>query len=242
MVKTAFLDEELKQAYRLSSANSINITRLIPQTVYYFESYRHLQLLKKHDKMVVVVPSGNFGNLTAGLLSKRLGLPIQHFIAATNANDIVPQYLQSGKFIPRPSVATMSNAMDVGNPSNFGRMLELYENSFPEMQNHITGYAFTDEETSKTMKQVYDETNYVADPHGAVGLAAWREYKKTHPDATGVILETAHPLKFVDAVKAVLGFSPPMPQGLHELMQKKKSATLIENSYSELKAFLMERL
>lgn len=239
MVKTAFLDDDLKKLYRLSSANSINITRLIPQTVYYFESYRQLMLMDLHKEVVIVVPSGNFGNLTAGLLSKKLGLPVDHFVAATNANDVVPEYLKSGDFKPRPSIATISNAMDVGNPSNFGRMLELFDGSLHEMRSWISGYAFTDEETRQMMKKTYARSNYVADPHGAVGLAAWEHYSKQHPNSTGVILETAHPLKFIDAVKEVLGFIPPIPPALQALIAKEKSATLISNSYLELKEWLV---
>lgn len=241
MVKTAFLDDDLKKIYRLSSANSINITRLVPQTVYYFEAYRQLLKMNKADEVVIVVPSGNFGNLTAGLLSKKLGLPVHHFIAATNANDVVPEYLKSGKYEPRPSVATISNAMDVGNPSNFGRMQELFGGSLDEMRSWITGYAFSDGETREVMKHVYERSGYVADPHGAVGIAAWMSYRKDHPSATGVILETAHPLKFVDAVQSVLGFTPPMPPALEKLISREKSATLISNSYDELKQVLIER-
>lgn len=239
MVKTAFLDSDLKAHYRLSSANSINITRLIPQAVYYFDAYRQLKLMHREKEMVVVVPSGNFGNLTAGLLAKHIGLPVAHFIAATNANDVVPQYLKNGNFLPRPSVATISNAMDVGNPSNFGRMLELYGDSFEAMKSSISGYAFSDEETRAMMKKVYEQSNYVADPHGAVGIAAWDAYRKEHATATGVILETAHPLKFDDAVKSALGFTPQMPETLKQLMLKKKSSTIIENSYDLLKKELL---
>ena len=242
LVKNAFLDKDLTVAYRLSSANSINITRLVPQSVYYFEAYKQLMNLGISVRDVVfVIPSGNFGNLTAGLLAKNLGLNISHFVAATNVNDIVPQYLKSGKFNPRASIATISNAMDVGNPSNFGRMLELFEGSHEGMTKMITGFAYTDDETRKAMKSVYDQSNYVADPHGAVGLAAWKDFRSEHKNAVGVILETAHPLKFVDAVQDVLGFTPPMPPALQQLISKQKISTVMDLNYESLKEYLFSR-
>ena len=243
MVKTAFLDPELSKSYRLSSANSINITRLVPQAVYYFDAYRQLiNLGKSVNEVVFVVPSGNFGNLTAGLLAMKLGLPVSHFVAATNVNDSVPQYLNTGEFHPRSSVATISNAMDVGNPSNFGRMLDLFSSSHAEMKNQISGYAYTDDQTRAVMKSVYEKSSYVADPHGAVGLAAWSDFRSEHPNATGVILETAHPLKFVDSVEKVLGFSPDMPAALSKLMTKEKKSTVMNPEFRDLKSYLAARL
>lgn len=235
LVKQAFLDKDLDQYYRLASANSINIARLIPQTVYYFEAFKKMT---KKDKVVFVVPSGNFGNLTAGLISRKMGLPIDHFVAATNANDIVPQYLEKGEYTPRSSQATISNAMDVGNPSNFPRMSELYNNSWMDLKSAISGFSFTDEQTKAAMRDVYKSNTYILDPHGAVGYLGWEEYSKEHPDATGIILETAHPAKFLDSVEAVLQKKIEVPSALENLRSKKKVAGLIPSDYEEFKSYL----
>lgn len=235
LVKQAFLDKDLDQYYRLASANSINIARLIPQTVYYFEAFKKMT---KKDKVVFVVPSGNFGNLTAGLISRKMGLPIDHFVAATNANDIVPQYLEKGEYTPRSSQATISNAMDVGNPSNFPRMSELYNNSWMDLKSAISGFSFTDEQTKAAMRDVYKANTYILDPHGAVGYLGWEEYSKEHPDATGIILETAHPAKFLDSVEAVLQKKIEVPPALENLRSKKKVAGLISSDYEEFKSYL----
>ncbi len=197
LVKRAFSDAELRRMVALSSANSINISRLIPQTFYYFETFRQIELSQKTQaKVVYSVPSGNFGNLTAGLFAKQMGLGISHFIAATNANDVVPKYLADGQFTPKPSVKTLSNAMDVGNPSNIWRVFDLYCSTWNIVKNEVSGWAISDEETLETIRGVRENFDYRLDPHGAVGYAALKRYQKEHPEAVGVVLETAHPDKF----------------------------------------------
>lgn len=200
MVKSAFLDEETAKASHLTSANSINITRLIPQMLYYFESARQLE-----TPPVFVIPSGNFGNLTASLIAMQMGLPVKHLVAATNVNDVVPQYLNTSEYVPRPSVATLSNAMDVGAPSNFARMQELFGNDWQAMVKKISGFAYGDDQTRAAMREVYQKYSYVIDPHGAVGYLAAEAWLSDHPDDTTVILETAHPSKFPETVAEELG-------------------------------------
>jgi len=195
MVKQSFLDNELNNYYRLSSANSINIARLIPQSFYYVDAYR--QLKDKSAPFYFSVPSGNFGNLTAGLIAKKMGLPVSGFIAATNENDTIPNYLKSGSYTAQETVATISNAMDVGNPSNFARMNDFYK-SHLAMSEDITGYKYSDEETRKMMVDVYQNKKYVLDPHGAVGLLGWKEFSEGKNNIQGIVLETAHPTKFID--------------------------------------------
>jgi len=237
LVKTAFLDKELSSAYRLTSANSINISRLIPQSVYYFSSFASCP--DENPNKVFVVPSGNFGNLTAGLIASRMGLPVEHFVAATNVNDTVPEYLGGRGFHPKKSVATISNAMDVGNPSNFGRMLDLYKHSLEEMESEISAYVITDDATRAEMKVIYDKYGYIADPHGAVGIAAWEHYRLDHPDATGIILETAHPAKFLDTVESALNIKIDLPPALETLKSKKKIATRLSSEFESLKEYLL---
>lgn len=238
LVKQAFLDQEIQGRHRLSSANSINIARLIPQSFYYFEACR--QVIPKHKQVVFTVPSGNFGNLTAGLLAKRMGLPIHHFIAATNANDVVPQYLHTGIYTPRPSVRTLSNAMDVGNPSNFTRMLNLYGSTWNTMQAEISGYAFGDEDTENAVREVYKNNHYLLDPHGAVGYLAWKAWHETHPGTYGVILETAHPAKFLEDMERVLGTNIPVPERLAALADKTKVAIPMGTDFEGFKGWLMQ--
>lgn len=235
LVKKAFLDSDLNKNYRLASANSINIARLIPQTLYYFEAYKKIPL---KEKVVFVIPSGNFGNLTAGLIARKMGLPIEHFVAATNLNDVVPQYLDKGDYIPRASQPTISNAMDVGNPSNFGRMSELYGNSWMEMKSAISGYSFSDDQTKEIMLEVYQKYSYILDPHGAVAFLGWLAYKKEHQGCQGILLETAHPAKFIDSVELVLNKKIEVPQALEKLRSKEKSAGLINAEYEEFKIYL----
>lgn len=249
MVKSAFLDKDLNKRIRLSSANSINIARLIPQSFYYFEAYK--QLKDKSRPLVFSIPSGNFGNLTAGLLAKRLGLPVDHFIAATNANDIVPQFLSSGEYSPKASVATISNAMDVGNPSNFYRMLALYMDkvapvkverfTWNNMKKDISGYAYSDSITRQAIQEIKTKFNYTMDPHGAVGYLALREYQKTHPNASGIILETAHPSKFIDEVESTLDIKVDIPLRLAKLADLPKEATLMNAEFDLLKPFLLDK-
>jgi len=235
LVKEAFLDRELKGKYTLTSANSINIARLIPQSFYYFYAWSRLS-----GNIVFSVPSGNFGNLTAGLMAKRMGLPVHRFIASTNMNDVVPEYLKKGIFSPGPSVKTMSNAMDVGNPSNFARMTDLYEYDVNKIREDISGYGFTDEETGQAMKDVYGQYKYILDPHGAVGYLGLMKYKKeVQNDITGVFLETAHPAKFVDLVEPVLNNQVEIPERLKALLHREKKSTVLSKDFQELKNYLL---
>lgn len=249
IVKQAFLDEELRDQIRLSSANSINISRLIPQAFYYFEAYK--QLGKSGDPVVFCIPSGNFGNLTAGLLAQRLGLPVHKFIAATNQNDVVPQYLSSGAYEPRPSVATLSNAMDVGKPSNFARMANLYgqvngldplaESTWKSMKELIVGYAYDDQTTEDAVRAVENKYGYTIDPHGAVGYLALDAYQKEHPNTRGVILETAHPSKFKPDVERILGREIEVPERLAILANLEKVSTEVGIDYHPVRKWLMEK-
>ncbi len=249
IVKKAFLDQELRKEIRLSSANSINISRLIPQSFYYFEAYK--QLGAKGDDVVFCIPSGNFGNLTAGLLAQRMGLPVRHFIAATNRNDVVPEYLRKGKYTPRPSVPTLSNAMDVGAPSNFARMLNLYGQvsgldahdpaTHQAMQTLISGYAYDDNTTEKAVREVEERFGYVIDPHGAVGYLALTEWQKDNPGTRGVILETAHPSKFKPDVERILGHEIEVPKRLRDLEHKEKVTTPMGTAYEPVKEWLRSK-
>lgn len=237
LVKLAFLDKQLNAQVRLSSANSINIARLIPQSFYYYEAYKQLKDTSKPT--VFSIPSGNFGNLTAGLLAKRMGLPIHRFIAATNINDIIPHYLQTGDYKPKSSVRTLSNAMDVGNPSNFARMNELYSGSWNKMKRDILGYAFDDATTQRAMIDVYEKHNYIMDPHGAVGYLALKYYRN-HKNANGIILETAHPAKFLDDVETILKRKIEIPEKLAVLADKKKVATEMNPDFETFKAWVIK--
>lgn len=237
MVKQAFLDKALQGKLFLTSANSINIARLIPQSFYYFYGWSRL---RTNAPVVFSVPSGNFGNLTAGLFAKRMGLPIHHFVASTNINDVVPSYLQSGLFEPRSSNATISNAMDVGNPSNFARMLDLFGHSHEQMKNEISGYRFSDEETKVAMRDVYENQKYILEPHGAVGYLGLKSYLKENPHTAGVFLETAHPAKFKDTVEATLSTSIKIPNGLAKFLDREKKTIEIKSDFSELKQALLD--
>jgi threonine synthase len=236
LVKKAFLDKELTKKIRLSSANSINIARLIPQSFYYFEAFKQVDTQGK--PLVFSIPSGNFGNLTAGLFAQKMGLPISKFIAATNANDVVPQYLASGTYTPTPSVPTLSNAMDVGNPSNFARMLDLYGSTWNNMRENIVGYTYNDDVTKAAMREVKSKYNYVIDPHGAVGYLALKDYQKTN-DAVGIILETAHPAKFLDDVERILEQKIEIPERLASLADKKKESRLSPTDFGDFKNWLL---
>lgn len=233
MVKTAFLDDGINRI--LTSANSINIARWLPQMFYFFFAYK--QVYKQHKDLVFSVPSGNFGNICAGIMAQKLGLPIKHFVAATNVNDTVSNYLKSGKYNPKPSKETISNAMDVGNPSNFIRIQELFNNNIDNLKNAFSAYSFTDDETRKAMKTIYNNSNYIADPHGAVGYLGIKKYQKTTVDFLGVFLETAHPVKFLDIVENTLNVQLAIPKQIKTVITKEKTAIKI-NSYLELKQFL----
>jgi threonine synthase len=235
MVKQAFLDEGLKNV-NLTSANSINIARWLPQMFYYFFACKELG---KHGKPVVVsVPSGNFGNICAGLMAKKTGLPIAHFVAATNANDTVPRYMGSKSYKPQKTVETLSNAMDVSNPSNFVRILELFGNEFGTLSNELTSYPFTDSQTVATLKKLHAENGYLADPHGAVGYLGLKKFMDANPGYTGVFLETAHPVKFADSIIDNLGIEIAIPEQIQAVLDGEKKAEKI-SSYEELKAFLL---
>jgi len=238
MVKQAFLDKEMQSKLNLTSANSINIARLIPQSFYYFHAYA--QLKNKDLPMVVSVPSGNFGNLTAGLIAQKMGLPIDRFIASTNKNEIVPHYLNTKVFEPKDSVSTISNAMDVGNPSNFARMMDLFNNDWPAIREQIIGYSFTDAETQNAMRQVYKKTKYVLDPHGAIGYLGLKKFIAESTEViNGVFLETAHPAKFKEVVEETLGVSIPIPEKLQHFMAKEKKSIAMSAKFEDLKSWLM---
>ena len=238
LVKQAFLDDELNAAVRLSSANSINIARLIPQSLYYFEAYK--QLKNKEKPVVFCIPSGNFGNLTAGLLAKRMGLPVHQFIAATNVNDVVPDYLNTGEYRPRPSVRTLSNAMDVGAPSNFARMMDLFGSDWDEIKKDVTGYAFSDEETKNGLLDVHNKYGYLIDPHGAVGYRALHAYQLQNEGTQGIILETAHPSKFKPDVEEIIGGPIEVPERLAAIADAKKEATEMTTEYAPFKQWVLE--
>ncbi|HLP38873.1 threonine synthase [Lacibacter sp.] len=238
LVKQAFSDAELNKELFLTSANSINVARWLPQQFYYFFAYK--QWKQKDQPPVISVPSGNFGNICAGILAHMSGLPVNHFIAACNANDIVPSFMQSQKYQPKPAVATISNAMDVGNPSNFVRILELFHQQFPQLKEKFSSVSITDEETKQTMKRVYDELHYTLDPHGAVGYLALDRYLQQHVTDKGIFLETAHPVKFYDVVEPVLNQTIPLPDAVKEIIDLPKKSTRMNVSFQELKDFLLK--
>jgi threonine synthase len=236
MVKTAFLDSTLS-GVNLTSANSINIARWLPQMFYYFIAYRTLK--SKNKRLVFSVPSGNFGNICAGIMGQQMGLPIDHFIASTNVNDAVPRFLETGTYDPKPTIQTISNAMDVGNPSNFIRIQKIFNNDLVKMKKNFSGFRFTDQDTKKAMKEIYKINGYVADPHGAVGFLGLKEFlTRQKNDLFGVFLETAHPVKFLDSVNQTLNLEVEIPQRLKQTLSKNKISIPIKD-YSELKAFLL---
>ncbi|HBX67706.1 MAG: threonine synthase [Balneola sp.] len=234
MVKQAFLDEELTEKANLTSANSINIARLLPQSIYYFYSLGQLPQ-EKRNEVVISVPSGNYGNLSAGLIAQRMGLKINHFLACSNINDTVPEYLKTSKYSAKTSTETISNAMDVGDPSNFARMLDLFSGSHKQMTESITGYSFTDDETRKAIKSVYEKSGYILDPHGAVGFLGLQKYLDKN-SGTGIFLETAHPYKFKETVENEI--DEPLTPVL-EFKSKEKKSIAFGNDFEELKERLM---
>ena len=240
MVKQAFADEDLKKNLFLTSANSINVARWLPQQFYYFFAYQQWKKEKINTPPVISVPSGNFGNICAGILAHASGLPVQHFIAACNANDVIPSYLQTGKYKSKEAVATLSNAMDVGNPSNFVRILEIFEQEYETVKSKLGSYSISDEETKQTIAEVHSKYDYLLDPHGAVGYLALQRYLKEHPGQKGYMLETAHPVKFPDAVEAITGEKIEVPKSVQYLLNKKKQSVKIDPNYQELKEFLLE--
>ena len=239
LVKNAFMDEELKAHMQLTSANSINVARFLPQAFYYFYAYAQMKKLGKADNLVICVPSGNFGNITAGLFGKRMGLPVKRFIAANNRNDIFYQYLKTGVYTPRPSIATIANAMDVGDPSNFARILDLYGGSHEAISSEISGETYTDEQIRETVQKAYEETGYLLDPHGACGYRALAEGLK--PGETGVFLETAHPAKFLQTVESIIGTQVSIPEKLQAFMRGTKQSIPMSKDFTSFKAYLMKQ-
>ncbi len=238
LVKNAFMDEELNQKLYLTSANSINVARFLPQMFYYFYAYAQLAKMGKPlNNIVISVPSGNFGNITAGLIGKRMGLPIKRFIAANNKNDIFYNYLQTGVYSPKPSIATIANAMDVGAPSNFARILDLYHNDWDAIKAEISGCTYNDEEISETLKETYNKTGYLLDPHGAVAYRSLLE--GLNENEIGVFLETAHPAKFKDTVENIINAEVAIPSKLATFMKGKKSTVKMSSAFSSFKKYLM---
>ncbi|HLS95761.1 MAG TPA: threonine synthase [Sphingobacterium sp.] len=240
LVKTAFNDTELNGELRLTSANSINIARLIPQTFYYFWAYAQLKTQGVND-VVFSVPSGNFGNIGAGLLAYKMGLPVKHFVAGTNVNDTVPRFLKDGRYEPRPSVQTLANAMDVGNPSNWVRIQDMFDNDLQTLRNVISSYTFTDEETKKAMDSLYTTFGYIACPHTAIAYLAANAYKEAYPgEYASVFLSTAHPCKFPEAISSDVFEHVVLPKGAEVLAGKPKLATPMEPDYAVFKAYLLQ--
>lgn len=244
MVKQAFADPGLAEKLFLTSANSINVARWLPQQFYYFLAYR--QWTDKDQPPVISVPSGNFGNICAGILAHVSGLPVRHFIAACNANDVVTRYLQgtapaTGGIKPQATIPTLSNAMDVGNPSNFVRILEIFHHNFPALKNKLSSYSITDDETVATIREVYQRYHYLLDPHGAVGYLSLQRYLQGHPGQQGIFLETAHPVKFPGAVEKITGNTIEIPGIIRDMMGQEKQSILMNAGYSHLKEYLLGR-
>ncbi len=238
MVKAAFLDEQLNKKLFLTSANSINVARWLPQQFYYFFAYK--QWVEKNNPPVIAVPSGNFGNICAGILANASGLPVKHFIAACNANDVVPHYFETQKYQPKKAVATISNAMDVGDPSNFVRIMEIFHQQFGDLIAKVNSTSVTDAVTKQTLLAVYTQHNYLCDPHGAVAYRALEDYLNDHYGDKGIFLETAHPIKFFDVVEPVIGQTIEVPDSIKDEMAKEKKSTAIAANAEELKSFLMK--
>ncbi|MGM9698587.1 MAG: threonine synthase [Prevotella sp.] len=239
LVKNAFMDEELNKHMKLTSANSINVARFLPQAFYYFNAYARMKALGEADEMVVCVPSGNFGNITAALFGHRMGLPIKRFIAANNANDIFYNYLKTGKYEPKASRQTIANAMDVGDPSNFARIYDLYKGSHAAVTSLISGATYSDDMIRETMKQCYSENGYILDPHGACGYRALSE--QLNPGEVGVFCETAHPAKFKDTVDAIIGAEVEIPERLAAFMKGTKQSVEMSKEFADFKEYLISR-
>ncbi|HEV8270228.1 MAG TPA: threonine synthase [Chitinophagaceae bacterium] len=238
MVKQAFADEEINNKLFLTSANSINVARWLPQQFYYFFAYK--QWTDKDHAPVISVPSGNFGNICAGILAKQSGLPVHHFIAACNVNDTVTKYLHTEIFQTQAAIPTISNAMDVGNPSNFIRILEIFHHQFPDIAKNLSSYSISDEETLETINEVYERSKYLLDPHGAVGYLSLKRFLQTHPGRKGIFLETAHPVKFPDAVEKATSSKIDTPSSILSLMKNEKKSIKMNASYETFKNFLLD--
>ena len=239
LVKNAFMDSELNSAMKLTSANSINVARFLPQAFYYFNAYSQLKRLGKADEMVMCVPSGNFGNICAALFGHAMGLPIKRFIAANNANDVFFNYLKTGQYEPKPSVQTIANAMDVGDPSNFARIIELYGNSHKKISSLISGVTYSDSQIAESMKSCREQTGYILDPHGACGYRALKENLKI--GEVGVFCETAHPAKFKDTVEGIIGSEVAIPERLAAFMRGEKQSVPMTKDFADFKKFLLGR-
>ncbi|MBQ2197048.1 MAG: threonine synthase [Prevotella sp.] len=239
LVKNAFMDSELNSAMKLTSANSINVARFLPQAFYYFNAYSQLKRLGKADEMVMCVPSGNFGNICAALFGHAMGLPIKRFIAANNANDVFFNYLKTGQYEPKPSVQTIANAMDVGDPSNFARIIELYGNSHKRISSLISGATYSDSQIAESMKSCREQTGYILDPHGACGYRALKENLKI--GEVGVFCETAHPAKFKDTVEGIIGSEVAIPERLAAFMRGEKQSVPMTKDFADFKKFLLGR-
>ncbi|MES1198304.1 MAG: threonine synthase [Chitinophagaceae bacterium] len=237
LVKQAFADSELNKKLFLTSANSINVARWLPQQFYYFFAYK--QWKQKDQPPVISVPSGNFGNICAGILAYMSGLPVKHFIAACNANKVVPDFLQTQNYSPQKSIATISNAMDVGDPSNFVRILELFHHQFASLKSILDSYSVSDAETKKTIKRIFELNDYILDPHGAVGYFALEDYLNSHPENRGIFLETAHPVKFYDVVEPVIASAIPPPESISQILTKPMIRTKMPDNYHELNEYLL---
>lgn len=238
MVKNAFLDNELLDNMQLTSANSINVARWLPQLFYFLFAYK--QAKSKGKEIVFSVPSGNFGNICAGLMAQRLGMPVKQFVAATNVNDTVPEFMRTQEYSPKPSTATISNAMDVGDPSNFIRIRHLFKDNFSDLAKNLSSYSFTDEETKKAMIEIYKNSEYTADPHGAVGHLGLKKYQENNPNTYGIFLETAHPVKFLSIVEETMDVKIDIPTQILKVMDKEKVSLKIV-TYEELKSYLINR-
>ena len=238
MVKTAFLDDELLSKMQLTSANSINVARWLPQLFYFLFAYK--QAKSQGKEIVFSVPSGNFGNICAGLVAQKLGMPVKHFVAATNINDTVPEFMKTGKYEPKPSSTTISNAMDVGDPSNFIRIRHLFDDDFNALTQQLSSYTFTDDETREAMRKIYSKSSYIADPHGAVGYLGLKKYQKENSNTYGIFLETAHPVKFLPVVNDTLEINPSIPEQIERIMHKEKVSIPAEK-YEDLKAYLLKQ-
>ena len=241
LAKRAFADRELRQRHLLSSANSINIARLIPQSFYY--AFTSGQLSRNSGEFVISVPSGNFGNLTAGLMAKRMGVPIKHFIASTNSNDVFPEYLKSGTFKPRPSDQTISNAMDVGDPSNLSRIRYLFDDDINRIRAEISSWSFDDIKTREMIRQIFNKYDYIIDPHTAVGILGLEKYQEVHQSTLpGVVISTAHPAKFPESVEPVIGKKIPVPPQLAQYLKRKKQAVQMSTEYEDFRQYLRDAL
>ncbi len=239
LVKSAFMDPDLNRHMRLTSANSINVARFLPQAFYYFNAYARMKELGKADRLVVCVPSGNFGNITAALFGHRMGLPINRFIAANNSNDVFYQYLQTGEYHPQPTRQTLANAMDVGDPSNFARVIDLYGGSHERIASLIGGAAYTDYSIRAALRECYDSHHYLCDPHGACGYQALKDLLQ--PGETGVFCETAHPAKFKEKVDATVGTDTAIPDRLAAFMRGTKQSVALGKDFGDLKEYLLKR-